>query len=576
MLALAALVALASVSSAEPIAAAQALPAASAPASSGLAALLRAYQVDLRDFDQFNDLRFDPVTWEAKSAFLARWSARLDAIDRAALDLTGKVDHAILALALHNETASIELARRQLAEMDALLPFRELVLALEHERRTLVPIEPEATAARLAPLAASIDALRGELARKHSAGEVVASAVVGRRAAAAVDHLHRVLSEWFAYYEGFDPLATWWLRQPIGEVSRALNEYARFLREDVAGLRGRDDDPLVGDPIGRDALLADLRGELLATTPEQLVAIGEREMQWCEVELKRAARELGFGDDWKAALAATKADHVEPGAQDDLVAEQAKFAIQFLKDRDLVTIPPLCEATWRVEMLSLETQKVLPYAVYNPQAMGVSYPTDAMDHADKEMSLRGNNRHFTRNVTPHELIPGHHLQGFMARRERPERQILSTPFLVEGWALYWEMLFWDIGYPRNAHERIGMLFWRAHRCARILVSLKFHLGEMTPAQMVDTLVDQVGHERFAATSEVRRYIAGDYSPLYQCGYMIGGLQLRQLRAELGTRVTDKQFHDTVLTLGPIPIELIRCTLLGIDPDPDGLARWPVK
>lgn len=568
-------VALASLAPLAPVppAPAQASPAA---AVADLAPLLRAYQVDARDFDQFNDLRFDPRTWDAKSAFLAQWRARLDAVDVATLGATAKIDRVILGLALRNEAAAIDLARRQLDEIAHLLPFRETVMALEHERRTLVPMEPQAVAAELAPLADRIDALRKDLTAQRASGAQVATPVLARRAAGAVDHVRRVLSEWFAFYDGFDPLATWWLRQPVSEVSRALSDYARFLREDVAGLRGRDDDPLVGDPIGRDALLADLRGEMLATTPEELIAIGDREMKWCETELKRAAHELGFGDDWKAALAATKADHVEPGAQDDLVAEQAKFAIQFLKDRDLVTIPPLCEATWRVEMLSRETQRVLPYAVYNPQAMGVSYPTDAMDHDDKEMSLRGNNRHFTRNVTPHELIPGHHLQGFMARRERPDRQIVSTPFLVEGWALYWEMLFWDIGYPRNAHERIGMLFWRAHRCARILVSLKFHLGEMTPAQMVDTLVEQVGHERFAATSEVRRYIAGDYSPLYQCGYMIGGLQLRQLRAELGARVTDKQFHDTVLSLGPIPIELIRCSFLGIDPDPDGIAKWPVK
>lgn len=561
------------------------MPALADPGPAGVAApgvpapvapLLRAFQVDVGDFDQFNDLRFDPRTWDAKSAFLAQWQARVDAIDVATLDATGKVDRVVLLLALRNQAAAIDLARRQRDEMANLLPFSDVVLGLEHDRRSLVPIEPQKAAGIVAPLAGRIDALRKELEQQRAGGAAVASAVLARRAAGAVEHLRWVLSEWFAFYDGFDPLAGWWLREPVGDATRALNDYARFLREDVAGLHGQDDDPLIGDPIGRDALLTDLRGEMLATTPEELIAIGEREMKWCESELKRAARDMGFGDDWKAALAATKADHVDPGAQDDLVAEQAKFAIQFLKDRDLVTIPPLCEATWRVEMLSRETQRVLPYAVYNPQAMGVSYPTDAMDHADKEMSLRGNNRHFTRNVTPHELIPGHHLQGFMARRERPERQILSTPFLVEGWALYWEMLFWDVGYPRTPQERIGMLFWRAHRCARILVSLKFHLGEMTPDQMVDTLVDQVGHERFAAISEVRRYIAGDYSPLYQCGYMIGGLQLRQLRAELGPEWTDKRFHDTVLTLGPIPIELIRCSVLGIDPDVNGVARWAVK
>src|SRR5438093_8820525 len=104
-----------------------------------------------------------------------------------------------------------------------------------------------------------------------------------------------------------------------------------------------------------------------------------------------------------------------------------------------------------------------------------------------------------------------------------------------------------------------MLFWRMHRAARIIVSLKFHLGQMKPPEMVDFLVDRVGHERLGATSEVRRFISGGYSPLYQCGYMIGGLQLRALRQELvGTgKMTDRQFNDSVLTYNTIPIEMIR-------------------
>ena len=62
-----------------------------------------------------------------------------------------------------------------------------------------------------------------------------------------------------------------------------------------------------------------------------------------------------------------------------------------------------------------------------------------------------------------------------------------------------------------------------------------------------------------ATSEVRRFIGGDYSPLYQCAYMIGGLQLRALHKELvgGGKMSDWEFHDAVLTYNAIPIELIR-------------------
>lgn len=67
----------------------------------------------------------------------------------------------------------------------------------------------------------------------------------------------------------------------------------------------------------------------------------------------------------------------------------------------------------------------------------VAYASEGMKQADKLMSMRGNNRHFTRIVTAYELIPGHHLQAFNAARERSYRKLFSTPFLVEGSAVYW-------------------------------------------------------------------------------------------------------------------------------------------
>lgn len=81
--------------------------------------------------------------------------------------------------------------------------------------------------------------------------------------------------------------------------------------------------------------------------------------------------------------------------------------------------------------------------------------------------------------------------------------------------------------------------------------------------MVDYIVDRVGHERSGAMGEVRRFIGGNYSPLYQCGYMIGGMQLRALRQEVlaAGRMTEKQFNDAVLTYGPIPIEFVRAGVL---------------
>jgi uncharacterized protein (DUF885 family) len=213
-------------------------------------------------------------------------------------------------------------------------------------------------------------------------------------------------------------------------------------------------------------------------------------------------------------------------------------------------------------MISEDGQKTLPFAAYSGNRMVVAYPLESMPHETKLMSLRGNNRHFSRIVVPHELIPGHHLQLFMADRHATQRQLFRTPFLVEGWALYWEMRLWEQGWAQGPEDRIGMLFWRKHRCARVIVSLGFHLGQMTPEEMIDFLVERVGLERDGATAEVRRYVGGGYGPLYQCAYLIGGLQLRALHrtlVESGT-MTEKEFHADVLRQNSIPVDLIRARL----------------
>ena len=191
------------------------------------------------------------------------------------------------------------------------------------------------------------------------------------------------------------------------------------------------------------------------------------------------------------------------------------------------------------------------------------------------MSMRGNNPHFSRATVHHELIPGHHLQGFMTARYNSHRRAFTTPFWTEGWALYWEMRLWDLGFPRTPENRVGMLFWRMHRSARIIFSLRFHLGTMTPEQAVDLLVNRVGHERANAEAEVRRSFNGTYPPLYQAAYMLGGLQFRALHRDLVTsgRMTERDFHDAILQSGSMPVEMVRAVLTAQPLRRDYAASW---
>jgi uncharacterized protein (DUF885 family) len=550
-------------------------------------ALLDEFAADERGTEQYWSLPSD-ARRSHEEAVAADWRARLDALDFAALPREGQVDWLVLDNHLRAQARRREAEATRRSEVAELLPFAADVMALEEARWTLQGPEPGPAAGRLDGLARQVKALRERVKKKEdepkqeqpaaetdSAAESTApptapdaapplhpSAVHARRAAAEIDRLLSALSDWYRHDDAFRPDFSWWCASPYEKATQELRDYSKTLREDIAGLKGEDDDPLVGDPIGRQALLDELDAERVAATPEELIALGEAELAWCEAQMRVAAAELGHGEDWRAALAAVKDLHVAPGAQDDLVRGQALEAIAFLDARDLVSVPPLCRDTFRFTMIDEGTQKTLPFAAYGGQEMLVAFPTRAMEHDAKLQSMRGNNEHFSRIVTPHELVPGHHLQGYMAQRHATQRRFAGTPFLVEGWALYWELRLWDLGWARGPADRLGMLFWRAHRAARIVVSLKFHLGELTPPQMIDLLVERVGHERDNATSEVRRYVGGDYGPLYQCAYLVGGLQLAALHDELvgAGRMDERGFHDAVLRQGAIPVAFLRAAL----------------
>jgi len=497
---------------------------------------------------------------------------RLEALEFEALDRDAQVDFLLLKNEIDYRLRRLDREAERDEAIAALLPFREAIIELEAARRRVDPPEPRVAAGRIAGLA---DQVEGLIKRLEEGGELKAiDPADARRAADRVEELRRTLRSWFGFYNGYDPLLTWWVEAPYERADQALEAYASRVRRELGGVDESDEDAIVGQPIGREALRDELDHEMIPYEPRDLIAIADREFAWCDAEMLKAAEDLGYGGDVAAALEHVKQQFVEPGEQPALIQELAVEAVDFLEERDLVTIPALCKETWRMRMMSPRRQRVNPFFT-GGEVISVSYPTDGMTHEEKLMSMRGNNRHFSKATVHHELIPGHHLQQFMNARYRTDRRAFRTPFWTEGWALYWEMRLWDLDFPETPEDRIGMLFWRMHRCARILLSLRYHLGEITPEEAIAFLVERVGFERANAEAEVRRWVRGGYSPLYQCAYMIGGLQFRALRGELVEtgKMTEREYHDAVLRLGPIPVAMVRASLTEIELSPDGPPEW---
>ncbi len=526
------------------------------------AALLRRY-----------DVEYSPARRDRMRQLYLDWQIRLNRMDFDRLGQEGKVDYILLSNEVSYELELLSREEGQYAEMLPLAPFAPVIMDLVESWQRMESMDPPKAAATLAALAKDVQSARQQL-RTLSRSDGKDRRIVAFRTAGMVENLRRSLQRWNVFYAGYDPMFSWWVSDPYKRADQALAEYLKTLREEVLGFEPGQEEPIIADPIGAEGIRADLVHEMIPYSLDELVAIAEQEFAWCEAELKKAAREMGLGDDWRAALEKVKQSYVEPGRQPDLVRDLAREAEEFVERHDLVTVPPLAKEIWRMEMMSPERQRVSPFFL-GGEVIRISYPTEAMTHEEKLMSMRGNNPYFSRATVHHELIPGHHLQGFMTSRYNSHRQAFSTPFWGEGWALYWEMLLWDLGFARTPEERIGMLFWRSHRAARIIFSLSVHLGTMTPEEAIEFLVRRVGHERANAAAEVRRSFNGTYPPLYQAAYMLGGLQFRALHRELvgSGRMTNRQFHDAILQGGRMPVEMVRARLTGERLTRDYRPRW---
>jgi hypothetical protein len=534
----------------------------------------RCYSTTISAFDEWSSANSSGFnTPEARKRLLENlknYQDQMEKLDFSNMNIHSKVDYVLFKRNLQDDEYQLLEENSMQEKINKFLPFSNAIYDLEKPRRRGLVVNGELVAKALNEINKEIKKSLVKLKDFDSIEKKQVVSIVEN-----VNGIQQVLKNYYSFYNGYDPLFTWWVPKTYSVTDSLLTLYSNAVkkRQKLTTIQKDDGSGIIGNPIGDVDLMRQLKQEFIAYSPTELIEIANKEFAWCDAELLKASNEMGFGNNWKAAQEKVKNSFVAPGKQPEAMFDLYNQSVGFLKDNDLLTIPPLAEETWRMYMMAPERQLINPFFL-GGEALIVSYPTNTMNYEDKLMSMRGNNPHFSRATIHHELIAGHHLQGYMNSRYKSYRHF-GTPFWGEGNALYWEMLLWDLKFTRSPEDRIGMLFWRMHRCARIIFSLNYHLGKWTPQQCIDFLVDRVGHERANAEGEVRRSFTSGYSPLYQVAYMIGGLQFMSLKRELvdTKKMTMKQYNDAILQENQMPIELLRATLINQPLSKDFKTTW---
>ena len=123
----------------------------------------------------------------------------------------------------------------------------------------------------------------------------------------------------------------------------------------------------------------------------------------------------------------------------------------------------------------------------------------------------------------------------------------------EGWALYAESLAAEAGwYEGDVAGHLGQLNDELFRARRLVVDTGLHAMGWSRQQALD-----YGLPVDNPVAEVERYIV---MPGQACSYKIGMLKILALRTKaqqaLGPKFRMKEFHDTVLRAGSVPLTVL--------------------
>ncbi len=523
-----------------------------------ISSIIENYYTDIEDLNKVYIFKDSPEYFDRFDIYYRKAQQDLSAISFTSLSTNSQVDFILLKRNIVKAQKDLSEARSIYHQIHQYVSFDSGIISIQSSRRRGSYPDAMVVAAKFNGIKNQIDTLQIWFKKQQP---LIAS--LNSKLSDVLENLRKGVQSIYSFYDAYDPMFTWWVKKPYTQLDSALLQYTFQVKSAITkqSAASGDGSGIEGNPIGAKALQDLLDYEMIPYTASELVEIANREFAWCDVEIKKASQQMGFGNDWKQALAKVKLNYVAPGRQPELVNTLAEEAIAFIEQHNMLTIPPLAKEVWRMSMLTEAQQRLAPFFL-GGESILIGYPTDKMDFETRMMSMRSNNYAFSHATVYHELIPGHNLQYFMNRRYKQYRSAFRTPFSIEGWSLYWEMLLWDKNFNDTPEKKMGALFWRMHRCARIIFSLNYHLGKWTPQQCINFLMERVGHEKFSAEGEVRRSFTGNYGPLYQIAYMLGGLQLRQLYKEVvdNKKMTEKEFHDAYLQENAIPIEMFRAII----------------
>jgi uncharacterized protein (DUF885 family) len=339
------------------------------------------------------------------------------------------------------------------------------------------------------------------------------------------------------------------------EVVPAYKKFAAFISAQYAP-EGRSTLSVTALPGGKERYLNDIRSRttISTLTPDQIHAIGLREIDRIEGEMLVIAQKEGFKDvaSFRDSLK-TNTKYI-PASSEQILDDFRKYIAQMQpKLPELFGYIPGSPVT--VEAIpAFQAAAATHYQSGTPDGKRpgrVSVATSNFAHRwliDDEATAY------------HEGIPGHHMQLSVAQQmtSLPKfRQHSGNSGYIEGWALYSEQLGKEVGFYQDPVSDYGRLSSELFRAVRLVVDTGLHSEGWSRDQVVEFFRKYQPVDEPTIQSETDRYIAW---PAQALSYKLGQLKFRELRErakkELGPKFDIRSFHDEMLNGGVLPLDLL--------------------
>src|ERR1051326_7547502 len=204
-------------------------------APSEMRALIEYYIADRGSLQRSFFVNNSPARRERFRKFYADALDRIQKLNFDAMSQEGKVDYILFRSDLEHELRQLDIEAKQQAEIEPLMPFAKTIVEMEEARRGMTPIDSAKAATTLNGLKKQVDDTRRRVEAGLRGGDtadaVRVKKTVAFRGVNAINALRGNLRNWYTFYNGYDPVFTWWNEQPYKELDDALNSYATFVSE---------------------------------------------------------------------------------------------------------------------------------------------------------------------------------------------------------------------------------------------------------------------------------------------------------------------------------------------------------